>query len=383
MPDEGDLPDTIGKFAYHHAATIDSGVNFDNDMDRLIRSLDEASARTKRAEASKPAENPADGVDETIRLPSPIEDLRTQVSSPAPDFRGTFPARTLAALNHARKLVPVIDFAIGYASGLAVLAALLMGFVGLGRASLAVFCAVLAALLLVTLFAHLIAHRNRTVAKGAIAGVWAVSSAFVLFLMLTLTSVSPLKWPYLGAELLGVEVEAPICFNPKVNQVASSCRAGGDWIVAGLPFNDSDGVVLTVRSVPVPNGGSILQSIPPTATEVAVDDHQCSGEGAYKMCRVRCAGTSGWSQIRFLSHRTGNLREVIGADPRGVSIRRGPDLTCEKRASAQNGDTVIFHGCDPTLPRGSILWCRVTYSGISGWVPSFYLGQEASVLPNP
>jgi hypothetical protein len=54
MPKPNELPDTLGKFAYCHAANIDSGRNFDADIDRLIRSLSPLVKVHPRSTASHP-----------------------------------------------------------------------------------------------------------------------------------------------------------------------------------------------------------------------------------------------------------------------------------------------------------------------------------------
>jgi hypothetical protein len=47
MPKPEELPDTLKQFALRNAITVDSGVNFRHDVNRLIRSLDEAFAEGK------------------------------------------------------------------------------------------------------------------------------------------------------------------------------------------------------------------------------------------------------------------------------------------------------------------------------------------------
>jgi hypothetical protein len=40
MPTPAELPDTLTEFSFRNAASIDSGRNFDNDIERLMRSMD-------------------------------------------------------------------------------------------------------------------------------------------------------------------------------------------------------------------------------------------------------------------------------------------------------------------------------------------------------
>jgi hypothetical protein len=41
MPTPTELPGSLSEFSFRNAATIDGGRNFDNDIERLIRSMDE------------------------------------------------------------------------------------------------------------------------------------------------------------------------------------------------------------------------------------------------------------------------------------------------------------------------------------------------------
>lgn len=40
MPKPTELPETLTEFAFRNAASIDSGRNFDTDIERLMRSMD-------------------------------------------------------------------------------------------------------------------------------------------------------------------------------------------------------------------------------------------------------------------------------------------------------------------------------------------------------
>jgi hypothetical protein len=71
MPKPAELPDALRRFAFRNGTAIDSGVNFRNDTNRLIRSLDESFAAKKQAtgDVSKPTrENVAAG-QPTLREP--------------------------------------------------------------------------------------------------------------------------------------------------------------------------------------------------------------------------------------------------------------------------------------------------------------------------
>jgi hypothetical protein len=81
MPKPAELPDALRRFAFRNGTAIDSGVNFRNDTNRLIRSLDETFAAKKRAtsDVSKPALQNAAG-EPTPRRPAKTE----RSNSPAP-----------------------------------------------------------------------------------------------------------------------------------------------------------------------------------------------------------------------------------------------------------------------------------------------------------
>jgi hypothetical protein len=57
MPKPAELPDELRGFAFRNGTAIDSGVNFRNDINRLIRSLDETFA-TRKSTAGAPATAP-------------------------------------------------------------------------------------------------------------------------------------------------------------------------------------------------------------------------------------------------------------------------------------------------------------------------------------
>src|SRR5262249_43033572 len=58
MPRPDELPEALRPFVFRNATAIDSGVNFRNDVDRLVRSLDKTLAPRERqqAEARRVAE---------------------------------------------------------------------------------------------------------------------------------------------------------------------------------------------------------------------------------------------------------------------------------------------------------------------------------------
>jgi hypothetical protein len=355
MPKKAELPEAIRTFAKLNATPVDSGINFATDINRLVASFDQYFAQLV------PPDNEVTG--EPTKRRENAGPTRF-IPEPATDFPHKSPPALIASLNAAYKTVPAFGFAIG-ASGIAALAALIMGFLGHPRASLIIFSGMVLALMSVTICALFISHRNSLVSRTSIAAIWITSLIFISFLALTATGVG-LKQPASWAAALGYEVEDEICSNPTAAQEPYSCEADGDFVVVGIDLYDSDKVTLVIRDTPK---GAPLHRIPPNSTDVFAD--QCNGD----WCHVKCASIVGWSAQRFLKPRSAQLRPVIGTSPpsaEGLAIQSGPHRSCRKRGFVQNGRTVILHGCEPN-PSDRIEWCRITYNGtsnrISGWVP--------------
>src|ERR1700738_4433398 len=55
MPRPTELPDTLSEFSFRNAATIDSGRNFDTDIERLMRSMDAIIDDQKKLHAEEQA----------------------------------------------------------------------------------------------------------------------------------------------------------------------------------------------------------------------------------------------------------------------------------------------------------------------------------------
>ena len=88
MPKPAELPEALRRFAFRNGTSIDSGVNFRNDTNRLIRSLDETFAAktfaTKKQaprDVPKPARETEPAVDLPAR-PSGTERPRPNPSAP-------------------------------------------------------------------------------------------------------------------------------------------------------------------------------------------------------------------------------------------------------------------------------------------------------------
>jgi hypothetical protein len=78
MPKPAELPDALRRFAFRNGTAIDSGVNFRNDTNRLIRSLDETFAAKKQAsrDAPKPARQNVPAGDSPCVRQAPISRAR-------------------------------------------------------------------------------------------------------------------------------------------------------------------------------------------------------------------------------------------------------------------------------------------------------------------
>jgi SH3-like domain-containing protein len=356
MPKPSELPESISAFALRNAAAVDSGLNFQNDMDRLIRSLHEYIA-TKQERTDLSAAEPIPIGTRSRMLVSP--DPASAKSTVLPK---TGLMRFVSAFDGARRSVPAVDFALG-ASVVAILAALVMGFAGYARASLVIFIAMLLALVLVTASALLMSHRNATLAKVGLVSIWVAASLFIGFLGASATAIG-FKWPTDLAAFMGLEVEDPICAEPLANQEAFTCNGGGDWVVVGIPLNDSDRVTLTIRDKP---DGAQLAHIPANATDASV------GQCEENWCRIQCARVSGVARQKYLSPRTSQLHGVLANVSGGaVGVRAGPHRSCRARITVSPDRNVILHGCERS-PSDQTEWCRVTYNGVSGWIPQAQL----------
>jgi SH3-like domain-containing protein len=362
MPKPAELPDSVRAFAYRNAATVDSGVNFQNDMDRLIRSLDEEFAArppgpaTGRADADRPRESSSE----------------SRVSAAADAPLSSFAKHVVEAFNAARNRVPAVGFAVG-AAAVAALVALAMAPFGHARAAGVIFAGMLVALLLVILCARLLPNKNSALSVAGLVTVWSVALFFITFLVFTATAVA-FRWPAQWASLIGFGVEAsggvgalPICVRPDEESVAYSCGfADGDHVAINIRLDDLDrGLVIRSRA---DISGIQVGLIPPNGTDISVG--ACEGD----WCPVQCKDRKGFSRKRYLSPRVAALRPIKGInpnDPQGVSVRTGPHPACQAVGSLRSsGRDVILHGCEAI--DGST-WCRITFNRFSGWIPSDHL----------
>jgi SH3-like domain-containing protein len=363
MPKPSELPEALRAFAYRNAATVDSGVNFQNDMDRLIRSLDEEFASRSREQSPSDGEPSSD----TERTEADVAGK----DGDRPAYRPSPLSRAIEAFTAARHSVPVVGFAVG-AAGVAALAALAIVPFGHARAAGVIFAGMLVALFLVLLFARLLRSRNSAMALAGLVTVWAVALFFITFLVFTATAVA-FKWPAQWASLIGFGSEAPpppsggvlaICARPDEESVSYSCGyPEGDHVAINIRLDDSDrGLVIRSHA---DISGIQVGLIPPNGTDIL------AGACENDWCPVQCKDEKGWSRKRYLSPRQAALRPVKGInpnDPQGLGVRTGPHPTCRAVGTLRsNGREVILHGCEAI--DGST-WCRITFNRFSGWIPS-------------
>ncbi|WP_143278680.1 SH3 domain-containing protein [Bradyrhizobium sp. Y36] len=280
----------------------------------------------------------------------------------------------LEVLNTARRAVPVVDFALG-AAGIAAAGAIVVGFLGYSRATFVIFGGMLIAMLLLIVCARLLSARSAPILAAGIAMVWAVALFFITFLVFTATAVA-MKWPNVWASLLlgDPPIQAAtlsVCALAGEKAVGSCGSSSGRYVVTNIRFDDSDHG-LVVRNAPNLNGIPV-GLIPPNGTEITVGE--CSGE----WCPVECKNTRGWSRARYLTSRSAALFSVAksnSSEPQEVIVRNGPDQFCPSIGSIPvQGRDIIVHTCEPG-PTDKLNWCRVTYSGMSGFALATRLASQ-------
>jgi hypothetical protein len=99
MPKPAELPEVLRGFAFRNGTAIDSGVNFRNDINRLIRSLDETFATKKSTTGAPqtPREAPA----------RPFEQRRPSADSPPSDSSAPSQSRFKRILWRILKPIPL------------------------------------------------------------------------------------------------------------------------------------------------------------------------------------------------------------------------------------------------------------------------------------
>jgi hypothetical protein len=108
----------------------------------------------------------------------------------------------LKVLCSARQAVPAVDYALGVA-GIAAAAALVTAFIGSTRTTLIILGAMLIAMILLFVFARLVAARNRTTVRAGVFLLCSVVAFFCAFLLFTITAVA-ISWPPAWVSVLGL-----------------------------------------------------------------------------------------------------------------------------------------------------------------------------------
>ncbi len=140
----------------------------------------------------------------------------------------------LAILNAARKAVPAVNYALGVA-GIAAAAAIIIGFLGKGQATLIILGAMFVGMLLLFAFAQLVRSKSDAVVKAGIALLWGVMIFFLAFLFFTVTAVA-FGWPLTWARVLGLATDSGRAIvGSETNSQASLARDdGADLVVTEL-----------------------------------------------------------------------------------------------------------------------------------------------------
>jgi hypothetical protein len=116
----------------------------------------------------------------------------------------------MKVLEAAIRAVPAVKYALGIA-GIAAAGGIVISFLGSGRAAIIVLGGMFIAMVLLFVFARLIATRNRSVVTASLVLMWMVVAFFGIFLAFTVTAIA-FKVPDAWARILGIE-DTPI--NPK------------------------------------------------------------------------------------------------------------------------------------------------------------------------
>ncbi|MBX9847456.1 MAG: hypothetical protein K2Z80_37325 [Xanthobacteraceae bacterium] len=114
-------------------------------------------------------------------------------------------------MNAARAAVPAVNYALG-AAGVAAAAAIVIGFLGKGQATLvilgAILGATLVAMLLLVAFAQLVNSKSDATVRAGVALLWGGTVCLFAFLLFMVTAVA-FGWPPGWTRVLGLAVDAP------------------------------------------------------------------------------------------------------------------------------------------------------------------------------
>jgi len=169
------------------------------------------------------------------------------------------PLSPLDILNAARKAVPAVDYALGVA-GIAAAGAIVIGFLGNGRAAIIIASAIFVAMVLLFAFARLVAANNGTIIIAGIAMLWMVILFFGTFLVFTITAVA-FHQPEAWARILGLETDGALDKTAVEKMLEVPKEISGR--LSGIPVELlrlqprlSDPVVFTKREAALLGGGA-------------------------------------------------------------------------------------------------------------------------------
>jgi hypothetical protein len=321
----------------------------------------------------------------------PLEERLTQLTAAVKALLGTIqpgrlgplkaespPPRGLmgvaARLMDANRLVPVLAVTIG-ACCLAVLGAGLAAVEGLAQAARVLLGVALAGLILLLAVSHLVTSKRPAIRMAAKALAWGASVVLLVFFALAAAATS-FRWPATTASLLGIE-DGVVCSRPSELLQAFSCgETDGGYVVTNIDLDDANAGLMVREG---PSLQFIGRPIPANSTGVAIT--AACNFATDTWCQVQCKSRSlsGGSRIRHLRPRSDALYMIsanVLLDPNGLVVRSGPHESCQVIGAVPPASRdVIEHGCQKS-PLDVATWCRITYAGVSGWVPDGFLERQ-------
>jgi len=158
---------------------------------------------------------------------------------------------------------------------------------------------------------------------------------------------------------------------------AFSCgETDGGYVVTNIDLDDANAGLMVREG---PSLQFIGRPIPANSTGVAIT--AACNFATDTWCQVQCKSRSlsGWSRIRYLRPRSDALYMIsanVPLDHDGLVVRSGPHESCRAIAAVPPASRdVIEHGCQKS-PLDVATWCRITYAGVSGWVPDGFLERQ-------
>ena len=157
---------------------------------------------------------------------------------------------------------------------------------------------------------------------------------------------------------------------------AFSCgEADGGYVVTNIDLDDANAGLMVREG---PSLQFIGRPIPANSTGVAITAACNFAPIPGVRFNARAAASAG-SRIRYLRPRSDALYMIsanVPLDHDGLVVRSGPHESCRAIAAVPPASRdVIEHGCQKS-PLDVATWCRITYAGVSGWVPDGFLERQ-------